>query len=331
VLAWAKSEIGGSDKETLDRLVGPEGLHFLYAEQQRGGWDPEARLGDLDIDGVDIEILFPTTGMNLYTIENQQLRSELFRAYNEWLTIFCAHTPERYKGIALVDPEALVDPLSALRQLREAGMVGVMIPLFPASEGSYRDGSLDPFWQAAEQLDLPVNLHSSTFRDPSHGVFNQSLFSTRLLNTPFQIQRVLLDFIFSGTLDRYPGLRIVSAENDAGWVAFTVERGDYWWDRFKEGWEPMLQGLAARGGVYCEHPPSYYVRRNFKFTFMRDRSALLNREIIGIETLMWGSDFPHHITTFPDSQNLFREYQKDLGDEELERVISANAKDLYHL
>lgn len=300
-----------------------------FAEVYVGGHDPHQRVKDLEIDGVDAEILFPTTGMGFYTIEDARLRWALFRGYNNWLSEFCRTYPEHFKGIGMINHDTVDEAVAEAVRCKSLGMSGLMIPLFPGQEMQYHDRALDPFWAKAVELRMPVNLHSSTFRDRGNQVFSQPFFSIRMLNTPYQIQRVVLDVIFSGVFDRHPDLRLISAENDAGWAGFMLERGDYWWDRYQEGWEPMLQGLVPGGEVVCEHPPSYYFRKNIKLTFMRDRTAVLSQDVIGREALMWGNDFPHHITTWPNSQKLVDEYRHYMTDEAVTRVFSSNVREVY--
>jgi predicted TIM-barrel fold metal-dependent hydrolase len=286
-----------------------------------GGYDPHQRMKDLAVDGIDAEVLFPTTAMSFYPITDSELRWGLFRAYNSWLHDFCREYPNNLKGIGILNHDTVDLAISELERCKELGHVGVMIPLFPGDTLTYRDAALDPLWERAADLQMPVNLHSSTFRDRSKSFFNIVSFTDRLLNTPYQIQHVLFDLIFSGVFDRYPGLRIVSTENDAGWAGNTAERGDYWWHRQRK--------LAAADEVVCTNPPSYYLHQNVRHAFMRDRTAVLAHEVIGTDTLMWGNDFPHYISTWPYSQDLIDEYRKYVDPTVHAKVFCDNVRALY--
>jgi predicted TIM-barrel fold metal-dependent hydrolase len=331
LIAELRAGLTGDDAALTARLFDAEDDPDAgrFAEVYQGGHDPHQRVKDLEIDGVDAEILFPTTGMGFYTVEDHRLRGALFRAYNDWLSEFCSTYPDQFKGIGMINHDTIDDAVSEAERCKSLGMAGLMIPLFPGQEVQYHDRALDPFWAKAVELAMPVNLHSSTFREKSNQVFSQPFFSTRMLNTPYQIQKVLLDLVFSGVFDRHPDLRLVSAENDAGWAGFMLERGDYWWDRYQEGWAPMLEGLVPSGEVVCQHPPSYYFHSNIKLTFMRDRTAVLSRDVIGREALMWGNDFPHHITTWPNSQKLVDEYRQYMDPDDVRRVFCTNVREIY--
>ena len=285
-----------------------------------GGYDPHQRVKDLEIDGVQAEILFPTIAMAFYPIPDVTFQWELFKAYNTWLADFCGEYPMQLKGIGMLNHETVDLAIAEMIRCKELGHVGVMIPLFSGESVGYRDPALDPLWAAAAELELPVNLHSSTFRDKSKGFFSLTSFTERLLNTPIQIQRTLFELIFSGVFDRHPNLKVVSTENDAGWAGHMAERGDYWWNRHRK---------LIVDEVACTQEPSFYLHQNIRHAFMRDRTAILSRDVIGIHTLMWGNDFPHHISTWPHSQDLVEEYRKDLDPAEHEQLFCSNARDLY--
>ena len=283
-----------------------------------GGYDPAQRLHDLERDAVVAEVLFPTVGLSFYSITDLDLQWALFDAYNRWLADFCGYRPEVFHGIGMITTDDVGRATAALRSCKEQGHVGVMVPLFGTD---YSAPELDPFWAVAAELELPVNLHSSTFRRHSESFFGQATFVDRMLNTPYRIQKVLFQLTFAGVFDRYPELRVVSTENDAGWASHSIERADYWWER--------QRSLVPDDEVRCERPPSFYFHENIRHAFMRDHAAILSREIIGMNTLMWGNDFPHHISTWPDSQELVTEYGADLTKAEHRALFCQNVRDVY--
>src|SRR4051794_3479438 len=285
-----------------------------------GGYDPHQRMKDLARDGISAEVLFPTVGLAFYPIADGGLLWAMLRAYNTWLGDFCGEYPDRLFGIAMLNSDDVDTAVQELRRSRELGHVGAMIPLFG---GDYRDRAFDPLWAAAAELGMPINLHSSTWRDKSKGFFSQTSFTDRMMNTPYQIQHVLFDLIFSGVFDRHPNLTIVSTENDAGWAAHAVERGDYWWER--------MRSLVPEGEVVCTQKPTHYFHNNIRHAFMRDRAAVLARELIGMDSLMWGNDFPHHISTWPESHLLLEEYRHDLSPEEHGKLFAGNVTAVYNL
>lgn len=257
------------------------------------GYDPAARLKEIDADGVDVEVLFPTIGMHLYPVRDPGLRWALFRAYNDWLAEFCAAAPARLKGVAMINHEDVTESVSEIERSAGLGLSAVMVPMWAGEDCAYHDPAFDAVWAAATAAGMPVAIHTSTSRDPERA-WNKGSASTNWVLKNFQIQQTMLEAIFYGLFDRFPGLQVVSAENDAGWAGNVIERADFWWRRNRRVY-------AGGGSVVCAETPSHYFGRNVTLTFMRDRTALLASEVIGPSALMWGSDFPHHVSTWPAS------------------------------
>ena len=282
-----------------------------------GGWDPDIRKEALARDGVDAEILYPTIAMQLYPIADVDFQWALFEAYNTWLSEFVARRPDRFFGIALLSPDDLDHCVAELARARRTGLSGVMIPVIRGEGIPYWDPGYDRLWAAAVAEGLPVSLHAATSRDPEKRWDVKSAALSVLQTT--EIEHVLLELIYAGVFDRHPELRIVSAENDAGWAGHMLERADYWFHRNRQ----LLTDIR------CERPPSEYYHANIRATFMRDRTAVLAREVIGTDTLMWGNDFPHHVSTWPESKRLLDEQLADQPDDVRHAIVSGNVRALY--
>jgi predicted TIM-barrel fold metal-dependent hydrolase len=123
-----------------------------------------------------------------------------------------------------------------------------------------------------------------------------------------------------GLFDRFPELMVVSAENDAGWAGHMLESADFRWSR----------GHHRSAGPRSKRLPSYYFHRNVRLTFMRDRTAILAREVIGLQTLMWGNDFPHNNSTWPHSKEVLDWHFHDQPEEVRQAVVRDNVRALYH-
>ncbi len=132
------------------------------------------------------------------------------------------------------------------------------------------------------------------------------------------IQPILVDLICFGLFDRFPELQVVSAENDAGWAAHVMEAADYNWHR-----------IYHFDGVKSHEEPSYYFHHNIKMTFMRDRAAILGREIVGTESLMWGNDYPHTVSTFPHSKEVLDQHFHDQPQDVRDAIVRDNVRSLY--
>jgi predicted TIM-barrel fold metal-dependent hydrolase len=269
-----------------------------------GGYDPTARLADLERDGVDAEVLYPTIAMQFYPIRDRAFRWALFRAYNEWLARdFCGAHPERYFGIAMLNHEEVEDSVAEMRRAREMGLVGAMVPLYAGESVRLQDRQFDPIWSTAVELGLPISVEG--------------------ILSCYNVQRVIVDAILNGLFDRFPELKVVSAENDAGWAGAMVERSDFWWRRNYR--------VASKQFDLCRNPPSTYFRNNIRVTFMRDHTCVMSHKVFGLETLMWGNDFPHHVSTWPNSQKVLHEHFDDQPSSVRDAIVRENVRALYNV
>lgn len=284
------------------------------------GYDPAMRLADLARDGVDAEVLFPTLGMNFFQIDEFDVRWALYRAYNDWLAeVFCVPYPGRFLGIGMVDCEDVGTAVAEMTRAKDLGVAGVMIPMGNGSDKPYYDEYYDPLWAASIDLRLPINLHLLTSREKAKRSGSNTIPSPgELMQLAAGIQPLLVDMIVFGVFDRFPDLVLVSAENDAGWAGHLIEANDFKWKR-----------VYRLGGPRSEHPPSHYFHHNIRMTFMRDRTAILAREVIGVETMMWGNDFPHSTATWPHSKEVLDEHFHDQPAEVRDAIVRDNVRALY--
>ena len=132
---------------------------FSYAGAHRGGWDPAQRMKDMDQDGVAGDVLYTTLGFRMFWIRDAGFQRACFQVYNDWLAEFCAYSPKRFKGLALI---SLYDPKQAAKDLAECakkGLAGAIIWASPPDDLPFHSDSYDPFWAAAQELKMPLSLH----------------------------------------------------------------------------------------------------------------------------------------------------------------------------
>ena len=139
-----------------------------------------------------------------------------------------------------------------------------------------------------------------------------------------EVMRSLANMVFGGLFLRFPKLRVISAENDAGWAGYFLEKMDYLFSR-GEG-RNLNRDFAIKGKGML---PSEYVRRNAGFTFIHDRSGVEVRHWIGVENLMWSSDYPHLASTWPQSSQVLDYVFEGVPEIEREMMTSTNAELLY--
>jgi len=289
-----------------------------YEAARPGGWDPAERLKDMAIDGVSAEVLYTTLGFRLFGLTDAAFQAAIFRVYNDWLAEFCRHEPKRFAGLALIsllDVEAGVQELARCARI---GLKGAMIMASPPEPGDYSDPHYDPFWAAAQDLGMPLSLHTST----GHG--RESRYNVnrymRTMTLSHETQRSLTTLIFSGVLERFPGLKIVSAENDIGWIAHFLYRADFTAKKFRYTDPAPIKLL-----------PSEYFERQVYATFMDDPVGIANTSFYGANNMMWASDYPHTLATWPHSREVIARDFGGVAPALREKIVSGNAARLYGL
>lgn len=318
----AAQRVGARTDEAAGSTFREEGRG--YGDARPGGWNPVERLKDQDIDGVTGELLHCTLAFRMFWIRDGKLQRAIFRAYNDWLVEFCSHSPHRLIGVPLISLYDIDEGIAELRRASKMGLHGAMIWLSaPPSCPPYTSKAYDPFWAAVQELDTPIVLHEITgggFESPlSPSAYWDENYSLGTVIRPHEIQRTLAMLIFSGVFERFPRLKVISAENGTDWLPYYVRRLE----------------RAARGPwsfpTKLSLSPIEYFRRNVWFTYINEPHAVVNRDLLGEDKLMYATDYPHSASAWPESMKLV---ERDLGTapEELRRnLIHDNVLKLYNL
>ena len=291
----------------------------LYEDGPRGGWDPKARIQDMELDGVDAEVLY-TSLFPLYRLPDWEYQMACVRAYNDWLADMCGTCADRLFGIAVVPLDHVEDAVVELRRVAKKGLRGVVVCSSPPGDRPFSDPSFDPFWAEAAELRMPVSLHmfsAGSVRRPS--TIDGMAFDA---TAPMEIQEALATLISGGVPERYPELKLVSVEAGIGWIPTFLDRMDRYFERHYLR-APDRPKLAMR--------PSEYFRRQMFATFMVDRPGVETRHHIGVGNIMWSSDYPHSNSTWPESRNVIDSQFGDVPEEDRRRVVCDNAVGLYRL
>lgn len=293
--------------------------HARFEELHRGGWDPDARIADQDRDGIHGEIIYPTIGMAICNHRDAEYKQACLRAYNRWLAEYCSAHPNRLFGIGQTAARTPAETLDDIEQIKKLGLKGLMLPGNPASDEDYDDPIWNPVWEALVGNDLPVSFHVLTTRE-EHGAPRGSRLNG-FLNIIRSNQNLIGLMIFGGVFERYPGLKMVSVEADAGWAAHYMYRMDHIYNRHG----------GHMGADPLERLPSDYFKENVYLTFQDDWIAFETRHLLNPRRLMWANDFPHSDSTWPWSQELLAKHTKDLSDEEKRWILHDNVAELYGL
>jgi predicted TIM-barrel fold metal-dependent hydrolase len=247
-----------------------------------------ARLRDLDIEGVEKELIFPQRLFGLYIMGHEQLREEIFSIYNEDIALRCAEGKGRLFPVMIPNFWDLSKSRASIARIKELGGRVLMLPNKPGkkSDGKtihYNHPGMDPFWEAVSEFEIPLCFHIGEAIPQSRmGAAGTSVLAQM---QGFRHQWGMLTF--GGVFDRFPKLKVVFVEAGICWVASMLHDADMAYNSFPTMMQPKLK-----------HPPSWYWRNHCYATFMTDPAGLELLHRIGPETVMWSSDYPHQESTF---------------------------------
>jgi predicted TIM-barrel fold metal-dependent hydrolase len=291
-----------------------------------GGRDPAERLKDMELEGVDGAVLYTTYGFWLFASQNPELQEACFRVYNEWLAEFCRHAPKRLAGIAMISLYDVDRGTHELENARKLGLRGAMIWSTPPDAlPPYYSSTYDRFWSAVQECDIPLSLHLNTGgrKSSAYTIAGEKAMGqvyTKMVMAQHEVQESILSLIFGGVLDRFPNLKLVSAEGDIAWIPHLLARADkYYASRTRRGHDLPLP-----------MPPSEYFRRQVWATFIKDPLGLQTYRYGGcVDKIMWSTDYPHPASFFPHSQEILRQDFADVPDDDKHKIVYENAAKLY--
>jgi uncharacterized protein len=353
-ITYTGGVVRSGGRELQDRMaaavgLSPQEFHDLTISLRRpGGNEPAARLVDMDADGIDVSVLYPSMAMffgpcdPIPALRDIEFVADCIRAYNDWIAEFCSAAPERLFGVAAVplqDPERAVHELE--RAVGQLGLRGAFIrPSAYVDELPLNHPVYDPFWAACQDLDVPVGLHPGVHVDtpgacvkfglvePSENLLVSNMAMNELhggsglgqaVGNTVDMVVTLGRLLMGGVCERFPRLRILVLESGGGWVPTQLQRMDEQVQAFplEQRWLSML--------------PSEYFARQCWVSFEPDEwnlAACAKR--LGADRIVWASDYPHpeyHEGVVDE----LREGLAPLSPAERARVLGVNAVEAYSL
>lgn len=304
-----------------------------FKDMRPGCYDPVERVKDMDLDGVLTQICFPSvpgTGGEVFLgLKDHDLRDWVFSTYNDWLLDeFEATAPGRLVGHAILP---LYDPTKALSEferIADKGVKSVSVPGRP----QLVDGCLplihpefDRLWSSVESCGVPINIHLGASRPggPTSRMLQDPLpgqAEAYIAAAPLSCFEFLSEVIWGGMLERHPKLKVVSSEGGIGWIPYFLERNDYTFTKHRFWAKSQL-----------DQKPSVYFHRQCYAAFIHDEAGIYSRELIGVDNLLWESDYPHTDTTWPMSHQWANESLKGVPEDEYRKITRGNAETVYNL
>jgi len=306
------------------RFAAPETISAegRFEDVHRGGYDPAQHLADMALDGVAGEVLYPSQGLFYFKVADSALMSAIFRAYNDWLAEFCRSDPARLKGIAMINIDDVGEGIGELERAARLGLCGAMITEYPAEDRRYDQAEYERFWAAAAALDMPLSLHTATRRlGKIRGAGPATLRDASGRATKALYPALsMCDMIFSGVFERHPRLMLAIVEFELAWAPYVLASMDYTYrERHGEALYRFKDGML----------PSDFFRRNVVLSFQEDAIGIRLRDVIGVDNMMWGSDYPHSESTFPRSRQILSEILAGVPEDEEAKIVGGNTARVY--
>lgn len=293
-----------------------------WAEVRDGGYDGKARAAYQDRDGIAAEIIYASLGMALCIHRDMDYKDACMKAYNRWLQSFCADSPNRLFGLAMTSVRDIDSAIDDFRRAREMGHVGMMMPGFPGYE-DYDHPDYDALWQCATDLDLPICFHILTAR--GGGIYDNRRGHpiNAFLGIIRAVQDVVGTIVLGGAFERFPKLKLVCAEGDAGWMPHYRYRMDH--AAFNHAQNGIIRGLNKL--------PSEYLKSNVWMTFQDDWVAFqaVAAGMMDHSQLLWANDFPHTDSTWPRSQALLAQHTGALSEAQRQAIMRDNVAGVFNL
>jgi predicted TIM-barrel fold metal-dependent hydrolase len=302
--------------------IGTEPLRF--ADMIPGCYEPAARVEDMDIDGVQSELLFPSfpkfAGTMFQNIKDPELALLCTKAWNdfvheEWVTAY----PGRFIPVGILPYWDLDASIAELRRLADRGVRAISFPENPVPLGhpSYHSDHWDPLFDVFEETQTVVGMHFGTSGqvrltapDAPMAVMI-TLMGTNSMNA-------VADLIFSPTFHRHPNLKVSIAEGGIGWVPWLLERADLTWERHR-----FYQNIDQHTR------PSELFKKHIYGCFITDQYGVDNRHAIGVDNITWEADYPHSDSYWPNSRKIVSEMFHNVPDNEVAQIVETNARELY--
>ncbi len=282
------------------------------------------RLADMDTDGVDIEVIYSEVSAFRYIGDMERGAAEATRAFNDVLTQFASADPRRLVVSYQIPIHDIDAAVAEVHRVASMGAKSLQIPVFPTELGQpdYFHDRYAPLWSAVQETGLPMcchigintNLDELTRRDPTP---QKGIMVTMVA---LSTAEALGMWILTGTLEKFPDLKLIFVEPGIGWIAHYLD---------------LIDDMVVRQGYVYDNLselPSFYFRRNMWTTFVDEpRSIEALRYDVGVDNILWSTDFPHPVTSWPDSQDLIERAFTDIPYDEKRKMVCDNAIKVWNL
>ena len=345
--------VRGGGKELHDQMAAAVGMtprafyDLLEGLRRPGGHEPAARVADLDADGIDAAVLYPSLAMffgpddEIPALHDHEFVADCLRAYNDWLVDFCNAAPRRLFGVAGVPLQDVDRAVEEARRAVNKGCKGVFVrPSAYVDELPLNHRVYDPFWATCEELDVPVAFHPGVHVDTPGACRKFGLVATsenqtitnmamdelhggsalgQAVGNPVDMIVTLGRVLMGGVCERFPRLRLVFLESSGGWLPSILERMD-----------EQVEAFPLERRWLSLQPSEYFARQCYVSFEPEEWNLAPCAEKLGVDRILWASDYPHpeyHSGVLDD----LRARLAPLAAEDQQRILGGNAVDCYRL
>jgi predicted TIM-barrel fold metal-dependent hydrolase len=310
----------------------------LTAPDANRNWDSGVRQAALEADGIVGEVIYPNTIPPFFPMSglvtptppaaDYELRLAGLRAHNRWLADWCAELPGRRAGIGQILLNDVDEAVADVHWIADHGLKGgALLPGVPPGSGidPIHSPVYDPVWEACEERGVVVNVHGGG-ASPSEGWFPATLVLF-VLEASFYSHRPVWSLVMGGVFDRFPELRLVVAESGLKWIPGTLQAMDAMQAKQDEGRIGALTFLEPFR--LARKPSEYWATNCWVGASFMTRDDAVDRELIGSDRIMWGSDFPHEEGTFPFTREALANTYSGIDPAEVARMVGGTAAHVY--
>jgi predicted TIM-barrel fold metal-dependent hydrolase len=291
---------------------------MLDAISPPGMLNLDLRMADLDEQGIWAEVVFASTGLWMTVMKDRELQRESARVWNDWAHADMIKRSERYLPAAMLSSLSPEDAAAEIKRVAKLGFKALAFPTTLPEPLEYNAKEWDAVWAVAEEAGMVVTFHVGTgtselvvTRGPGGALINY-------WETTVPAQRCIVHLVSSGALDRFPKLKLMTAEAGASWMPALGDRLDEAFRQHARWMHPKL-----------ERTPSEILKAQVYSSFQHDETAIPTVVHTDYKNVLWGSDYPHLEGTFPHTQEVLHELFKDIPDDVRHRVTLGAFEELF--
>jgi predicted TIM-barrel fold metal-dependent hydrolase len=294
----------------------------LYRDHARRGWGPDVQLEAMDVEGIDIAVLYPSRGLSVLTHPDRDPRfaAAIARAYNDWMFDFCRTDTTRLLGAGMLSVYEIRDAVEEThRVVEELKFRAVFLRSNIVNGKSWHDSYYEPLWETLEELNIPLGFHEATgSRSRQSGDhFEPNFGLRRFYSQPFEQMLGLGSFVTGGVLARHPKLKVAFLEANCSWVPWLLWRMDEGYEREGDVFMPELT-MA---------PSDYFKRQCFVSVEPDEVPARYMIEEFGSDQLVFSTDYPHGDSRYPAAVDSF--LKLPLSDDDKRKILWDNCARFY--